>query len=313
MKSNSSIGSLQLPPIQTRTLIHSSYENLKIDDKHSRDAIAMNTQNNIVTIAAERWNVKKKRIEYDNKIEVLYNTELMKCINIDKTTNEKITKLYNDIHYKSKWSNPPLPLIHRKLIVNYCKHMLTMGSKIKYHHADELLVWHKKHVGTVHEKKSQELERLCVKLWNLIDKRDQFISTTQVKLIDDTEKINIEKDNKLRWMMEKNLSKRDEYFTIWYLAINNKLAELEVLLNASSKSDQLPDGINTRDPDFGLTPLHYACKSTNLTTVRYLISKGADIHCRGILSNIFVIIIYYKSSLLLIMYYKLSQYINYVL
>ena len=160
--------------------------------------------------------------------------------------------------------------------------MLTIGLKIKYPHADELIVWHKKHLGTAHEKKSQELERLCTKLWKLIDQRDHFISTTQVKLIEDTEKINIEKDHKLRWMMEKNYSKRDEFFTIWYLAKNNKVSELEVLLNATSKADQLPDGINTRDPDFGLTPLHYACKSTNLTTVRYLISKGADIHCRGI-------------------------------
>ncbi|KAJ1440889.1 ankyrin repeat-containing domain protein, partial [Ochromonadaceae sp. CCMP2298] len=37
-------------------------------------------------------------------------------------------------------------------------------------------------------------------------------------------------------------------------------------------------GVNERDPDFGLTPFHYACRGVKLSMVSYLQSMCADIH-----------------------------------
>lgn len=227
-------------------------------------------------VAAERWNVEKKRIEFDEDIEKFYNAKVARCLEIDKTANEKITKLYNDTYYKVKWSNPPLPLVMQKLFTEYCKHLLKDGPKVLYPGAVDLKVWKKKLIGSVHDKNATEVEKMCKLLRDTIQKRDTELIEIQAQLISTTEKKNIKKDGTLRWMMEANVGKKDEYFTVWYLAAHGKIRELEVLLNADSKSVHIDD----RDPDFGLTPLHYACKTVKLSMVQYLMSKGADIHLR---------------------------------
>ena len=74
--------------------------------------------------------------------------------------------------------------------------------------------------------------------------------------------------------MEETISgHRDKYWTIWYLAshgLNNELIRM-------IKSDSFPkNGINEADPDFGFTPLHYACKFNQIETVKLLIEYGAN-------------------------------------
>jgi hypothetical protein len=231
-----------------------------------------------IAVAAERWNIEKKRAEYDSEIESFYNKQVAKCLNIDKVANEKITKLYNEIYYKVKWSNPPLPSTQQKLFTDYCKHLLTEGAKVKFSGVVDLKVWKKKLTGTVHEKLCDELTSMCKKLRDTVHRRDTDLCETQAQLLTTTEKLNVKKDGTLRWMMEKNTGKKDEVFTIWYYAMNGKMRELEVLLK-SKTSYQVTD-INARDPDFGLTPLHYACKTVRLSMVKFLMERGADIHLR---------------------------------
>ena len=67
-------------------------------------------------IAAERWNVQKKRLEFESEIDALYRVEIQRCMGIDKASNERTTKLYNEVFYKAKWSNPPLPVVQQKLV-----------------------------------------------------------------------------------------------------------------------------------------------------------------------------------------------------
>ena len=70
----------------------------------------------VIPIAVERWNVQKKRLEFENEIDSLYRVEIQKCMSIDKASNEHATKLYNEVFYKAKWSNPPLPVVQQKLV-----------------------------------------------------------------------------------------------------------------------------------------------------------------------------------------------------
>ena len=130
--------------------------------------------------------------------------------------------------------------------------------------------------GSIHEKSVGEIDKQCKTLREIVQKRDSDLVDTQATLLTTTEKKNVKKDGALRWMMETNVGKKDEYFTIWYLATNGKIRELDVLLNAPSKQAD----INQRDPDFGLTPLHYACKSVKLSMVQYLMTHGADLNLR---------------------------------
>jgi len=247
-----SVSSKSLPRIESRFVLSS-------------------TSSSALAVAAERWNVEKKRIELDEDIEKFYNAQVAKCLSIDKVANERITKLYNDIYYKVKWSNPPLPIPIQKLFTDYCKHLLTEGPKVKFPSLVDLKVWKKKIKGSIHEKSMGEIDKQSKALRDIVQKRDSDLIDTQATLLTTTEKKNVKKDGALRWMMETNVGKKDEYFTIWYLATNGKIRELDVLLTAPSKQAH----INQRDPDFGLTPLHYACKSVNLSMVQYLMTHGA--------------------------------------
>ena len=120
-----SVSSKSLPRIESRFVLSS-------------------TSSSALAVAAERWNVEKKRIELDEDIEKFYNAQVAKCLHIDKVANERITKLYNDIYYKVKWSNPPLPIPIQKLFTDYCKHLLTEGPKVKFPSLVDLKVWKKK-------------------------------------------------------------------------------------------------------------------------------------------------------------------------
>jgi hypothetical protein len=231
---------------------------------------------NVVAGAATRWQVEKKRAELDKKIEEFYDSEVAKCLTIDKVANEKITRLYNDIYNKVKWSNPPLPATQQKLFTDYCKHLLTVGTKVQFPGVVDLKVWKKKLSSSVHGKGVDDITIMCRKLRDLVEKRNTDLANTQSNLLASTERKNIEKDGTLRWMMETNVSKRDEYFTVWYLASNGKTRELEVLLNAPLKGAKIDD----RDPDFGLTPLHYACKTNQYLMLQFLMAKGADLTLR---------------------------------
>lgn len=57
-----------------------------------------------------------------------------------------------------------------------------------------------------------------------------------------------------------------------YCAENQRLDCAEQLLNTA------PDLIDARDED-GYTPLHLAVISGNIILVRFLLSKGASLHC----------------------------------
>ena len=191
-----------------------------------------------VAVASERWNVEKRRLEFDREIDSFHREQVAKCIAIDKLATEKATKLYNDIFFKSKWANPPFPAVHRRLILGFCKHVLVEGSMALFPQSADLKVWHRKAVGSFHEKTAAELERLCTKLWNVIHQRDMEISRCQAELLLTTEKMNVKKDGTLRWMMQGNSGRKDQVFSIWFLAANNKIRELEVLLRSAAKRRQ---------------------------------------------------------------------------
>lgn len=150
-----------------------------------------------------------------------------------------------------------------------------------YPHTESLVVWDSKHIGKVHEKTWKGLRKLSQKLFDLIERRDSRIKSTQSKLMQQTGAMSIKNDAHLRWMMESNFSKRDEYFSIWFLAATGNISVLKTLLNSTNKMKEYTYGINTGDVDFGLSPLHYACKSIDLSMVRYLLSKGASVYQRS--------------------------------
>lgn len=228
-------------------------------------------------IAAERWNIRKKKNEQDEYMSDFYQKYMSKCRQIEQLTNQKSAEIYNSIYCELKWANPPVAAPHIKFILKYCKHVIRHGSSIPFKHEVELGTWNMKVKGLFVEKTILKVKKMYMRLYKLIEKRDLRLNEYQNSLISKSAEMKEQNDNMLRWMMHQNHGKKDKFFTIWQLATSNKIRELQVLLAAPLKmSEYGTDGINARDPDFALTPLIYACRASHLEMVKYLLSVGAN-------------------------------------
>lgn len=233
-------------------------------------------------LAAERWNVQKKKQEQSQSMKEYYDSYVTKCRNLESATNKKVTEMYNRIYYELKWSNPPVSNPHGKLILNYCKHVIKFGSTVPYPYEVELATWNTKVKGNILEKIVGKIKKMYMKLFQYVQHRDETINQLQNELYAIGERMKIKNDTTLRFMMEHNFNNKDKFFTLWNLAATNKIRELTVLLAAPSKAEEYKEyGINTRDPDFGLTALQYACKAAHAEMVQYLLSLGADPNIRA--------------------------------
>ncbi|RYG63795.1 hypothetical protein EON64_15235, partial [archaeon] len=223
------------------------------------------------TLCGERWNVLKAKETLDKDLLTHYNSQIQKLQALEASTNQKAAAQYNSIFTEIKLSIPPLPNVHRKLLLQYCLHLIQQGSSVPYPNQADLRVWNAKHRGTLLEKSSNKINGMCRKLYRLIAEKDREVVGLQNNLYVHTEQCNIKKDAHLRWMMETNFSRRDEYFTVWNLVMDDKLRELQVLVGSKKFHRDYAEGLDTPDPDHGLTPLHYACKHNRERMVRYLV------------------------------------------
>lgn len=115
---------MELPPIGSNRIaaVNSIVENRRREAAMALSAVTVSAVEAasippiMIPIAAERWNVQKKRLEFESEIDALYRVEIQRCMGIDKASNERTTKLYNEVFYKAKWSNPPLPVVQQKLV-----------------------------------------------------------------------------------------------------------------------------------------------------------------------------------------------------
>lgn len=277
-------------------------------------------------IGSEHWKISKKKKEFDNELNTFYLTQIDLCKKIEESANRRSEEIFNSILYEVKWSNPTVSLIHGKLILSYCKHLIQKGSTIPFPNQADLKAWNLKCKATKREKISLKLKRMYIELYRIIEERDIQLNRIQNQLLLTGEKLRMQRDSTLRWMMEKNSSnQRERFFTIWDLVIRNKPRELAVLLKSqilkrvteatSTISDissyiqhlfdsdfllsevsngstyfyvekktiefeivaqVLSELINQKDPEFGLTPLHYAAKYNNIRVLMFLLTYGAN-------------------------------------
>ena len=264
-----SFSAVSLPPIFGHTF--------KSTTSTTSNKTLLSEETTFKPLAAERWNVQKKKHEQSVVMKNYYDSYVSRCRNLENMTNKKVSEMYNQIYYELKWSNPPVSNPHGKLILNYCKHVIKYGSTVPFTYELELATWNTKVKGNILEKVVGKIKKMYMKLFQYVQRRDEKINILQNELYSVGERMKIQNDTTLRFMMETNFNHKDKFFTIWNLASANKIRELTVLLKAPSKSDEYREhGINTKDPDFGLTPLHYACRAGHSDMVRYLLSLGAN-------------------------------------
>lgn len=225
------------------------------------------------TIAAERWNVEKERQRLDNELAEFHRLQLERCKLIRIKSNAKAVDEYEKLLFKIRWAHPTLPVRHRNVIVEYCEHLLGPHSNEEFGNLHIVNMCREIVVGTQLEKASGEIDVLCNKIKAIAERRDKTIIAKKGKLIVTTEKAIVKNQGKLRWMMETNVGRKDRYWTIWFLTTRCMMPELMRLVTSTTN----PCDINERDPDFGLTALHYACKGRNFEIFKYLADQGANI------------------------------------
>lgn len=249
------------------------------------------------TLAVDRWNVEKKRAEWDKEFEAFRKKQRNRCKHVRITSNKAAVKMYERIFFTMRWSNPQLPMAEQELVLRFCDHYTGNHPEQKFGEENLLRVWVDKQRGTASEKINNLILDLCDRLKKIVMQRDRRIDQVVKDYHFTMEKQTIKKDSELRWTMEKNKGRRDRYWTIWYLSSHNMLNELKrfsvnrKLLTTSDRDNasvvmnntgsSIID-INEKDPDFGLTALHYACKGNHLDVVSWLLEHTArcvDITC----------------------------------
>lgn len=221
----------------------------------------------------KRVNVDVMRNVLEDEIINFYDREMERCDKIRDKTNATAVDIYEKLLSKIRWANPFINSSYRNIIIQYCEHLLVNNPSVCFRNINVLNSWNDKVKGTDCEKVSLEIQQLYTKIYKFVIQRENKISSAKSNLMANAEKMIIKKEAKLRWAAELNPGKRDEYWTVWFLASKGLLAELTRLVENDAFTD-----IDIRDPDFNYTALHYASKRKNANIVKYLISKNANVN-----------------------------------
>ena len=226
-------------------------------------------KDNTAPMAPEHFTVEVKRREWDNDLKQFREKQRKLLKNIRLTSKRKVAALHERIFFTIRWANPVLPSIFKKIVLEYCGHLMGPYPERKYGQIKVLHAWYSKFSHTAESKVIHEVKDLCERLRILVLKRDDKTVKSIVKLEEQTELLTIKKEGDLRWHMENIHCARDDYWTIWYLSRRNQQLELLRMLETCKDVD-------VRDPDFGYTPLHYACKENHWEIFKILLQHGAS-------------------------------------
>ena len=224
---------------------------------------------NNAPMAPEHYTVEVKRRQWDGELKKFREKQRKLLKSIRLTSKRKAAALHERIFFTIRWSNPELPSIFRKIMLEYCEHLLGPFPERKYEKINVIQAWYSKFSHTAEGKVVDEIKELCERLRVLVLKRDEKTVKSIVKLEEKTELMTIKKEGDVRWHMETMHCARDDYWTIWYLCRRN--LKLELLRMLETFKD-----VDVKDPDFGWTSLHYACKENHWEIFSILLQHGAS-------------------------------------
>lgn len=223
-------------------------------------------------LAPEHWTVEKTRRLWDSELKTFRINQKRKLQNIRVNSKKKVAALHERIFFTLRWANPQLPGAYKKLILDYCDHLMGPNPQSMFQSMRILDVWNLKFMCSDEAKVCENIKYLCNQLSDYIINRNHKYIETLANTEVTTEKLLIKKENQVKWTIETKKSIRDEYWTIWYLSANGLVPELHRFLASYLTNND----IDTRDPDYGYTALHYSVKKNQLTVLNILLDNGAD-------------------------------------
>ena len=267
-------------------------------------------------LAPTRYNLKRLDQELTGNIERVYKKQMGLCDHITTEANRKCVDIYKRLLYKIRWADPPMPLMQQGLINDYIVHMLgppdAYGRRTKFRGENMMRAGFHKHVASKGEKEYTEMLAMINRIRSLIVYNDGQVQALKSNLTTKQSKMIVQKASTLRWKMEANVGRRDRFWTSWFFAMRGMPAELHRHLAARKKEslrlhlEQFGGGLageegwkqklarddawkrgdtlndaDERDPDFGLTALHYGSKQSNIDVVKILLAHGANPNIRA--------------------------------
>jgi hypothetical protein len=221
-------------------------------------------------LAPMRWSVEKKERDWDIELREFREQQRIRLTNIRIKSKRKVAELHERVFFTVRWANPKMPNSYQKIVFDYCDHLIGPTPDAPYPKWSLLVVWQDRLLSGPEAKVSVEIQNLLERLSRLVLKRDEALVKTLVTLEEKTQKIMVAKEGDITWHMEHMKNTRDEYWTIWYLARRGLAAELSRFLKSYT------DSVDTPDPDFGYTAMHYACKCNQFETFKILLAAGAS-------------------------------------
>jgi len=159
---------------------------------------------NAESLAGERWNVEKKRMEWNTELEAFRKRQEERMLWIEDSSNEAAKRTHEKIFFTVRWANPKLSSAFEKLLFEYCDHLLSPQPDAPFANMNFLVAWFGKYRIDPTWKVSNFIEALVARLRHIVLKRDRGIVKTFQHLQKKTEKLTVKKEGQLRWMMERN-------------------------------------------------------------------------------------------------------------
>jgi hypothetical protein len=222
-------------------------------------------------LAKEQWAVKKLQRQWDEELMRFRARQAARVDNLNSRTNKRAQSLHEKIFFVMRWAHPPVSSAFERLVLEYCDHLTGEVPDAEFLKLRFMKAWLEKTSGTKSEKVYNQIAELCWKLRDVLVARVQSIASTNLETAQRVEDLSVRKDVSVRWKTNVVPTTRDIYWTIWYLAKNNLEAELVRFLNSADAVH-----VDTKDPDHGMTALHYACQRNHFNIALLLLQAGAN-------------------------------------
>lgn len=228
-------------------------------------------------IGAERWKVRRLR----GRLEKCVAEQALHCEQRHDKRRQRleraIAEMHNRIFVALRCAVPSFQPRHEDLVLAYCRHV-TLTPQRAYEDMQLLEAFNRRALASTLSKACEGVTLLTRKLLCACLRRDEAEVAHQHSKRAQADTNQIKSENTLRWELEKTLTtgaqSRGKYWSLWFFAVHNKVAEARVMLEVDPlwKFD-----VDRRDPDFGFTSLHYACKHGHVEMVVFLVGQGADV------------------------------------
>ena len=185
----------------------------------------------IKELATVRWSVEKRRQEYNKEMKIFRARQNQRMRFTQIKSDYYTVQLHEKVFFSIRWAYPPFASVHERLLLEYCEHLLGPTPDVPFKKLKILEAWNEKCRATKQEKVCAYVYSLVTRIKNIVTNRDKNIVQIHEKADKKIISMEYKRDAELAWKMQRLRGQRDRYWSLWFLAANGLVVELNRLLN----------------------------------------------------------------------------------